>query len=121
MDFELPITAFQLNGYGEYICLTITDVFGFPNRTSYGGGYSVKGNIKILVGGYSVNSQHYFTTGELYKFYNDLSYCYNNLTGIAELPNTEQELTLLTLSVIFNKTGHVSIKGSYHENLRFKK
>lgn len=113
MELELPMMAFTLNGYGEYICLTIEEVFGFPETTSYGGGYSARGNLKIVAGCYQADSQHYFTTGELYTFCNSLIDCYNKLDGTAELPNTECELTL---SVTFNKKfGKVSIEGSFRE------
>ncbi len=108
----LPVIAFSLNGYGEFIRLNIDEVFGYPDQTSYGGGYGAKGSIEISVGGYKVNSQHYFTTGELYMFKESLVNCYENLSGIAKLENTERELDL---SVSFNRMGKVKITGWFQE------
>ncbi len=108
----LPILAFCLNGYDEYIRLSINDVFGYPNETSYGGGYSVKGRIEISVLGFKVDSQHYFTTGELYMFKEKLKLCYQNISGTATLDNTERELEL---SVSFNKKGTITVSGEFQE------
>jgi hypothetical protein len=108
----LPMVAFGLNGYNEYIHLSIDEVFGYPNETSYGGGYGAKGTIEISVGGYNVNSCHYFTTGELYSFKESLNNCYNSILGEALLENTEHELQL---SVSFNKLGKVKVTGVFQE------
>jgi len=112
MELHLPMLAFCLNGYGEYIKLSIDEVFGYPDETSYGGGYGARGNIQISIGGYQVNSQHYFTTGELFMFRQSLSQCYKTLSGIAKLNNTESELDL---TVSFRKYGKVQITGCFQE------
>jgi len=111
-ELDLPMIAFCLNGYGEFIRLFIDEVFGFPEETSYGGGYSAKGRIEIQVKGYKVNSKHNFTTGELFQFKESLKNCYQNIAGCAELQNTERALKL---SVSFDKTGKVRVFGEFQE------
>lgn len=107
---QLPMLAFLMTGMDGSIQLTIEEVFGYPHETSYGGGYGAKGNLTIQSGGFSANSPHYFTTGELYSFYQQLQDCYNHLTGIATLENTERELEL---QCEFNKFGHVILTGRF--------
>jgi len=111
---DLPMLAFRLNGLDGSIELFIDELFGFPNETSYGGGYGAKGRINIDTGGYSVKSQHYFTTGELYEFSSVLNICQKELFGKAELKNTESELELV---FTYNKLGHVNVSGEFQERL----
>jgi len=111
---ELQMLAFCLNGYDEYIKLTIEEVFSYPDETSYFGGYDAKGSIEIIAGagGYKVNCKHYFSTGELFLFKESLRDCYENLSGFAVLENSERELDL-TLS--FYKAGKVKISGCFQD------
>ncbi|SMC35962.1 hypothetical protein SAMN02745168_0448 [Papillibacter cinnamivorans DSM 12816] len=103
--------AFKLEGNDCYIELTIEEVWGYPNETSYGGGYGAKGQLTIKAGEYSVdNATHYFTTGELYRFMQELQQCYNKLEGEIYLDNTEHELDL---KCTFNRKGHVVINGRF--------
>ncbi len=111
-DLFLPMVAFCLNGYDEHIRINIDEVFGFPNETSYGGGYGAKGKIEIKVQGYTVDSYHYFTTGELFLFKEALKTCYKSISGSATLENTERELEL---SISFDKTGKVQVSGEFQE------
>lgn len=107
----LPMLAFKLEGTADFIELVIDEVWGYPNKTSYGGGYGAKGKLSIRVGEYMVNSAtHYFTTGELYKFMQRLQRCYDTLNGTAVLENTERELEL---ECAFNTKGHVLINGRF--------
>lgn len=110
---QLPMLAFLMTGMDGSIQLTIEEVFGYPNKTSYGGGYGANGKLTIQSGGFSANATHYFTTGELYSFYQQIQDCYNQLMGIAILENTERELEL---QCEFNKFGHVIVMGSFQAN-----
>lgn len=110
---QLPMLAFVMTGIDSSIQLTIEEVFGYPDETSYGGGYGAKGTLDIKSGGFTANAFHYFTTGELYTFYQQLQGCYDSLTGIATLKNTERELEL---QCEFNKFGHVIITGSFQSS-----
>ena len=111
---NLPMLAFKMTGIGEYIELNIEEVYGFPHETSYGGGYGAKGILTIHVDNYSVSANHYFTTGELYRFLKELNLCYKKLSGTAVLENTEHELKL---KCEFNKYGHVFISGEFQANI----
>lgn len=110
---ELPTLAFRMAGIDEYIELSIDEVYGFPNDTSYGGGYGAKGTLNICAGEYVVTAQHYFTTGELFCFSIQLRRCYDALNGTAVLENTERELEL---KCEFTRLGHVIITGIFQAN-----
>ena len=110
---QLPMLAFMMTGMDGSIQLKIEEVFGYPGETSYGGGYGAKGTLDIKSGGFVASAPHYFTTGELYVFYQQLQVCFDNLTGRATLDNTERELDL---QCEFNKFGHVILTGSFQAN-----
>jgi hypothetical protein len=116
-NLELPMLAFKMTGIEEKIELTIEEVFGFPNETNHGGGYLAVGNLDICAKGYSVSAKHHFTTGELYRFYLDLSCCYKAMSGTASLENMERELEL---NCEFNKFGHVNLSGRFQAELNNK-
>lgn len=108
---KLPMTAFLLRGDGnDHIGLQITEVYGFPNEIAYGGGYGAQGILDIHSGPYKVYANHYFTTGELYKFYCQLQNNYNNIYGESILQNSDKKLQL-KLSIV--KTGKVIAIGEF--------
>jgi len=107
------MTAFRLKGVGSVIELSIEELFGYPNEISYGGGYGAAGILTIVSGSCSVMGRHSFTTGELYKFYGQLQKCYETLSGIAVLENTERELEL---RCAFDNRGGVAVSGMFQEN-----
>ena len=112
--FQLPMLAFRFESISDFIELTIDEVFGYPNETSYGGGYGAKGRLTVNAAEYAVNEAiHYYTTGELYRFMLQLEQCYKSLTGTAILENTERELEL---ECRFHKMGHISFVGSFQGN-----
>ena len=103
--------AFRFECMGDLIELTIDEVFGVPNETSYSGGYGAKGRLTIKASEYTVNeAQHYFTTGELYQFMRQLEQCYKTISGTAKLEDFECELEL---ECLVNKMGHVFLTGSF--------
>lgn len=114
---EFPITAFHLIGNDEHVSLSISEVYGFPEETAYGGGYGAQGILDIRVGSYTVYANHYFTTGELYAFFCQLQKCYDSISGEATLANTEQELQL---KIVFEKTGKVIVSGEFQERPDFE-
>jgi len=113
-SLELPILAFHLTSMDGFIKLDITEVFGYPNETSYAGGYAAKGILAIKSAGFTAENEHYFTTGELYRFGKALLLCYDKLSGTAVLESTELELAL---SCEFNKLGHVYIRGKFQPRM----
>jgi hypothetical protein len=114
---DLPMLAFRIAGIYESVELIIDEVWGFPNEISYGGGYGAKGILTICAGDYSVSSNLYFTTGELYRFFNELTRCYETLSGTATLDNTDNTLNL---KCEFNKRGHVFISGRFQADPAIK-
>lgn len=112
---ELPIKAFCLNGYEEKIELTITEVYEFPNGTSYEGGYDVKGILDIEIGCYKVYCKDfYFATGVLYRFLEGLEVCYKSLSGKAEYKHFLEHDLEFTLEM--TQSGHACVTGRFREN-----
>ncbi|MFB7139380.1 hypothetical protein ACFCYN_06990 [Gottfriedia sp. NPDC056225] len=105
--------AFELGGKQGYIRIELTEVLGFPKRTSYLGGYDVKGKIEIKSKNYYVkDAELWFSTGQIYEFYEQLLKCYKELKGIINFPNTESELKLV---LEFADFGQFTILGSFQE------
>lgn len=106
---------FCLNGYeNEKISLQLNEVLGFPDATSYEGGYDIICTLKIDVGCYHARCERYYSaTGALYKFANKLKECYINLTGQAEY------CLLLENDLVFTVTmtsfGHAVVTGTFQE------
>lgn len=113
---EYPIKAFEIKGLSnEHIKLEITEVFGFPDETSFRGGYDIKCNLEIVSGNYGIRTDNYYSsTGALYNFYNELSKCYNDLKGLAtyKLNYPENDFDL---NIKFDKLG-VAISGKYQDD-----
>ena len=97
---------------GSFILITIDEAFDFPNSTSHFGGYDVKGMVEIKSGSYYVKGELWFSTGEVYQFYNQLIKCWSDLEGIATFINSEVNFKL---EVKFNKYGKVIIEGYFKE------
>ena len=108
---NLPIQVFNLKDYdGNFIKLTLNEIYGFPDELSYGGGYGANGLMEIEIGGYSVNAHHNFTTGELHQFSCQLKEMYNSLSGKAYIDNVASEFEM---SIVFDKYGRVEIEGEF--------
>lgn len=107
---------FCFNGNnGDYLKLLIEKVIGFPDSTSYEGGYDIVCTLIIKAGSYKVESEnHYSATGALYRFAEELKICYSSLAGIAKYS------LLLENNLIFNvemtSLGHAVIIGEFQEN-----
>ncbi|MDO5293376.1 MAG: hypothetical protein Q4F05_11560 [bacterium] len=112
---NLPIQAFCLKGYGkDKVVLTIDRILGYPESTSYEGGYDVVGRVEIQAGNYYVTSEKYiFATGTLYRFVKELQRCYKTLNGVA----TYQMLleNELIFRIEMGTGGHATIIGTYQE------
>lgn len=78
--FSLKISAEQ-----GYIKLSLKRVFGFPENTSYFGGYETQSTLEIKSNSFSVLTNLYISTGDIYNFYKELSMCYANVAGIVQL------------------------------------
>ena len=110
------MVAFDIKGSNGRIKLEIVEVYGFPEMTSFRGGYDIRCKLTINVGVYSVSTENYFScTGALNKFYLDLQTCYKSLNGVAnykvDFPENELKLNLNF------KDGKVFIVGSYRDDV----
>ena len=108
---------FTFNGYdGEKIALKLKEVIGFPDSTSYEGGYDIICSLEIDVGCYKAKFDRYYSaTGALYSFSNQLKECYERLEGEAkyalllERVNFRKGLTLIMFSLLkWIQINHVS-------------
>lgn len=114
MDY--PIKVFNLGEENNnYIKLEILEVFGFPDKTSFKGGYEIKCNLEISSGIYYLKTNNYYSsTGALYDFYKQLEECYTNLNGKASYKVFYGEDDLL-FDILFEQ-GKVKINGRYQDN-----
>ncbi len=104
---------FELRGQDGYIKMWIQQVFGFPNKTSYLGGYECIVGIEINIGNYNVKSEFFSTTVELFNFRNKFKTCHDELNGIAEFKSYEDNLEL----TVKYSLGKVLIWGKFQENM----
>ena len=98
--------------YGNFIKLHIDKIYGFPEDTSYFGGYETTSFVDIKVSNYIAKGNIWITTGDIYNFYVDLQKCQNLLKGIARLISYENNLSI---QLEYNEIGHVIISGSFQE------
>ncbi|MCM2535008.1 hypothetical protein NDK43_25040 [Neobacillus pocheonensis] len=107
------MNEFEIVGKQGFIRIELNEVIGFPNQTSYLGGYDVKGKIEIKSGNYYVKgAELWFSTGQVYEFFNQLQKCYNNLKGSATFSESEN---FLKLDLRFNRFGQINIQGYFQE------
>lgn len=109
------MTIFCLKGYNEEkISLELNSVIGYPDDTSYEGGYDIVCTLTIDTGCYHVEYDRlYSATGALYRFGEELKRCYERLEGTAEY-----RLLLgndLRFRVEMTAGGHAIIMGSFQE------
>ena len=106
---------FCLNGYqGEKISMELNEVIGFPNSTSYDGGYDIICTLAIDAGCYHIEFDRlYSATGALYRFCNELKNCYNKLEGQAEYRMLLEND--LCFKVVMTTGGHAVIMGTFQE------
>lgn len=104
---------FSISGYDGYVKLCINEVYGFPEKTSHYGGYDVKGYIEIKSKGYYASGDIWFTTGEVFLFYEGLRKAYDDIKGESEFCTTDSGY--LKVNVGFQDKGKVFIKGIYQE------
>jgi hypothetical protein len=105
--------VFELKGDNGSLIIRIDTVFGFPNETSFKGGYDCEVEVEINVASYFVKSNFSTSTGELFKFYEKLKTCQAILNGNVKFDSYESNLEL----TVKYKFGKVGIYGKYQENL----
>ena len=110
-----PVTAFEIRGKdNEYIRLEISEIYGFPNETSFRGGYDIKCRLEIASGVYGLATDNYFSsTGALRALYSGLSKCYAELSGKCSYGVFHAENDL-TFDISFEQ-GQVAVFGRYQD------
>lgn len=107
--------VFCLNGYqDEKIQLELIDVLGFPEATSYEGGYDMICRLVIQIGCCHIDCERlYSATGALQRFSEELKSCYATLKGKAEYRLLlEQDLVF---EVEMKGSGHAVVTGQFRE------
>ncbi|MDE7107923.1 MAG: hypothetical protein K2O39_06320 [Clostridiales bacterium] len=99
--------------------MEIIEVYGFPNGTSFRGGYDILCSLEITAEAYTVRSERYYSaTGALYDFYVALQNAYDKLNGKA-IYNVYCAENDLEFEVTFDN-GKVKVSGSYQDNPHVK-
>ena len=105
--------GFEIRTGGDFIRVCLEEVFEFPNRTSFFGGYDARGRVDIQCGPYRAYGSLWFSTGEVWQFYTELLKAYNDLAGEARFRSGEGQLAL---TITFRRRGHLTIEGIYRED-----
>ena len=109
----IKVNEFKIAGKQGFIQIELNEVYGFPNETSYLGGYDVKGKIDIKSGNYYVkDAEIWFSTGQVYQFFIQLQKCYNELKGSVTFSESENNLKI---ELNFNRFGQINIQGYFQE------
>ncbi|SMQ77544.1 hypothetical protein SAMN05444673_2878 [Bacillus sp. OV166] len=107
------MNEFKIAGKQGFIQIELNEVYGFPNETSYLGGYDVKGKINIKSRNYYVkDAEIWFSTGQVYQFFIQLQNCYNELKGSVTFLESENNLKI---ELNFNRFGQINIQGYFQE------
>jgi hypothetical protein len=106
------VDGFEIRTGGDFIRLCLEEVFEFPNRTSFFGGYDARGRVDIQRGPYHAYGSLWFSTGEIWQFYTELLKVYDDLTGEARFRSSEGQLEF---TITFRFGGHLTIEGVYQE------
>ncbi len=104
------MNRFAINGNNQFIKFTFLEVYGFPEKTSFKGGYDIKAIVDIASGEFKLQSVLFTSTGELYQFYSDLKKCNQDLFGKAHYTTYEKNLTF---HVGYTGIGSTIVKGIF--------
>ncbi|MFT6937660.1 MAG: hypothetical protein ACJA1N_001964 [Saprospiraceae bacterium] len=105
---------FEIKGDNGFLKVKIINVFGYPNRTSHLGGYECRASIEINIPSYQVKGTFYTSTGEIFRFYEELNKCQNELKGEAEYITAEPNLEI---NIKYNNMGQTKITGKFQQTL----
>ncbi len=97
---------------GNRIKLSFQEVYGYPTFTSHWGGYEVRAWLEIESGNFSVKSNLWTATGEIYGFLQSLEVANKDLKGMVDFKNYEKNLEF---SITYLELGHTVVEGLYYE------
>ncbi|WP_017413913.1 WapI family immunity protein [Clostridium tunisiense] len=103
-----------IGGYNSFIKFNIEEVYGFPNQTSYLGGYDAKGSVEVKSGDFYAKIEIWLTTKDFAMLYEQLNRCYQDISGEVKFISCECEVEF---SLVFDNKGHISIKGMVSERM----
>lgn len=106
--------SFQIKGDNGLIRIELDEVFGFPNQTSHFGGYECRADIEIKIPNYHVKGDFYTSTGEIFRFFEELNKCQKEIKGEAKYLTLEGNLEL---KVKFDNSGHAEINGRFQQSM----
>jgi hypothetical protein len=110
------VESFTIKGESDFLTLTFTEVFGFPETTCHWGGYDLRTMIEIKSRDFYVKSVLYTSTGEIYQFFQQLKSNNEKLSGTAKFISYEGNLDF---TAVYDNLGHVNIKGRFSEQNQF--
>ncbi|RSK50033.1 WapI family immunity protein [Hymenobacter rigui] len=103
---------FTIAGKDSFLTIRLVEVLGFPDDTSHWGGYDVRAGIYIQVGGFSVNSTLWTSTGELYELYQQLRVCNESVKGTVRFESYEHQLEF---TAQYTPAGQLILEGVFSE------
>ena len=109
--------AFSICGHGgDVLTIAYAEVHGFPTETCHWGGYHVQAKININAGDFSVASDFYTATGEVFGLYQQFVSCNEKVTGTATFASYEGNLKF---TATYDFGGRIEINGTFRANGQF--
>ncbi len=97
----------------DSIWLRMDRVYGFPDSTSFFGGYECDEMLEIRCGHFLVYGALVFSTGQVWQLYTDLRKAYDALSGEARFVSSEGNLEF---TIRFGSRGYWGLLGTYRED-----
>jgi hypothetical protein len=105
-------TGFTIRSDSDWLSIRLEEVFGFPDKTSFRGGYDARGILDLRRGIFSVRVEPFWlSTGEIWQFAEEPRQAYRDLAGQARFRSSEDQLAL-TLAFPPNPWGHWALEGT---------
>jgi hypothetical protein len=105
--------SFTLAGSTGFLTVQLEELYGFPHQTSPFGGYDARCRLRLRSHGFAIDSELRLSTGEVFRFYQQLRAAHAQLAGMARFASTEADLAFV---VVYLPAGQVSLTGEYREH-----
>ncbi|QQL51346.1 WapI family immunity protein [Mucilaginibacter ginkgonis] len=90
------------------------EVLGFPDTTTFLGGYDIKGLVNIKAGCFIGACAIWTSTGQMFELYTQLSKINNVLKGEVSFSNYYDDN--LKFKLVYDSLGHVAVTGTLYES-----
>ena len=108
---------FSICGHGgDILTIAYAEVYGFPDETCHWGGYDVRAKININAGDFSVVSDFYTTTGEVFGLYKQFVNCNEKVMGTVAFASYEGNVKF---TATYDFGGRIEINGTFRANGQF--